>query len=269
MFSLVSYSDVLSAFQKNGYAFYPLGEVIPEEVPKAVLLRHDIDYNLLAAVRVAEANHALGVKACFCLQIRNVLYNLLEQDNIDNIHRIIELGHTIGLHFSLPKAVADSPAEELAEIVDAMVQHDMQLLASMLDVPVQPVMSWHNPSVLGAKHASLVSRPIAGLINPYALVADGLAYASDSNHRFTIEEWLDKAINSPERIHLLFHPFQWVYDSSTMEQVLAGAWRDHIRLAESEFLTNHYYRRYFPNGLPDTGLNAWVTPLIHAGNSCD
>lgn len=269
MFSLASYSEVLSAFQKNGYVFYPLGEVIPEEVPKAVLLRHDIDYNLQAAVRVAEANHALGVRACFCLQIRNVLYNLLEQNNLDNIHRIIGLGHTIGLHFSLPEAVADSQAEELPRIVNAMIQHDMQLLASLLGVPIQSVMSWHNPSVLGEKYTCLVHGSVPGITNAYALVADGLAYASDSNHRFSVGAWLDKAANSPDRVHLLFHPFQWVYDSTTMEQVLAGAWRDHIRLAESEFMTNHYYRKHFPNRLPDAGVDAWVAPLIQAGDASD
>lgn len=266
MFSINSYRRVISAFLDSGYAIYPLGEEVPADTPRAVLLRHDIDYNLQAALQVAEANHALGVRACFCLQIGNVLYNLLEENNRQRVRRIANLGHGIGLHFSLPASVGSVPDAELPSHVEALIQNDMQLLAAMVDVPVQPVMSWHNPSVLGEEHAHLVSNPVSGLINAYALVAGGLAYASDSNHRFTIDEWLHKAKHSPERIHLLFHPIQWVHDSRSMGAALAGAWRQNIRSMEREFLTNHYYRRHFPEGLPEAGLDAWLAPLQKRGD---
>ena len=266
MYSLDAYEQILRAYLKQGFHFFPLGEAVSNSNPKVVLLRHDIDYSLEAAVKVAEVNHQLGVRACFCLQTRNALYNLLEERNSDRVHRIVALGHIIGLHFSFPMKAMDIPHDDLPEYVEKWIRQDLQLLESMLEQPVQSVMSWHNPSVLGREHARLVSRHVPGIVNAYALVADGLAYASDSNHRFTVAEWMNKARNSPARVHLLFHPFQWVHSSVRIEQVLGEAWKELIREMEWVFLTNHIYRERFPKGLSQSGLDAWVAPLLDVGD---
>ena len=261
MYSIQSYQKIIGAFLKQGYIFIPLGEEIPEDSNRTIIFRHDIDYSMQHAIRIAEVNHAMGVRACFCLQIRNVLYNLLEEQNQRAVRRILELDHKIGLHFSLPQNLGNSSEENLADKVEAMILNDMRILGVLLDIDVHPAMSWHNPSVLGEDSSHLVSRPVSGVTNAYALMKEGVTYFSDSNHRFSVEEWLARAESSPNRLHLLFHPFQWVYNSARMEEVLFGIWKDHIRTMEREFLTNHLYRAHFPKGMPEEGLDSWVEPL--------
>jgi len=261
VYSVNSYLSVLAAFRKAGYVFRPLGDSLSDSDHKIALLRHDIDYDLESALAIAEANATLGIRACFCLQLRNTLYNLLEESNLFIVRKIVELGHDIGLHFRFPEQMSTVRSAESAPFIKKQMLRDLRLLGEVLELEVKRVVSWHNPSLLSKDQLQVVSMKSEGIVNPYHLVSEGLAYASDSNHRYSIEQWMNIAEGSPDRIHLLFHPFQWVTGARSMEQTLFATLKRHFRLAESEFLTNHVYKKRIPNGTSNDAFGFWKDSL--------
>jgi len=261
-FSLPNYRKIIQTFLDNGYNISPLGESL-ETNTKEVFLRHDVDYNLDLAVMMAEENSRLGVRGCFQLLIRCPLYNLASEHNLKALGRIKALRQTFGLHFYLPSSISPGEGNTLDE-VHQLVHGDMDLLKKMVPGKVAEVMSWHNPSVLGEEHKSWVESKMPNILNAYSLEQSGIAYFADSDHRFSVDEWFSIAQRGGVKIQLNFHPCQWVWGLPTMEEVLAKTWAKTIRQMEQEYLASHIYRKSFPEGLPENGLQAWVEPLFLA-----
>ena len=261
-FSLSNYNKIIQAFLDNGYCISPLGENI-EASGKQLFLRHDVDFNLDLAVMMAEENSNLGVRSCFQLLIRSPLYNLASEHNLKALGRIAALDQTFGLHFYLPSFISPGAGNTLDE-VHKLVHSDLDLLKKMAPEKVAEVMSWHNPSVFGEEHKSWIESKMPNILNAYSLEQDGIAYFADSYHRFSVDEWFSIAQRGGVKIQLNFHPCQWVWGLPTMEEVLAKTWAKTIRQMEQEYLASHIYRKSFPEGLPENGLQAWVEPLFLA-----
>lgn len=64
-----------------------------------VLWRHDVDYSVHAAQKMARIEAEEGVVTTYLLHLHNVYYNLLEREVTDCVRDILALGHEIGLHF--------------------------------------------------------------------------------------------------------------------------------------------------------------------------
>jgi hypothetical protein len=182
-FDLEHYSELLEAARAGGYRF-AFFEGEPSEGD--LILRHDVDLSLDAALRMAELEAGAGVSATYFLMTQSVFYNLASPEGERAIARLRELGHRIGLHAVHPKA-------ELDDRFDAVV-------------------AWHNPE------PSYMSAPIDGAINvmqaPWFSPA---TYRSDSNQvwragcphehlRAGLFRWLQ----------LLTHPEIWAYPGDTM-----------------------------------------------------
>ena len=72
-FDLVHYRELLDAAQAGGYRF-AFFDRSPE--PGTVLLRHDVDLSLDAALAVAELEAEAGAAATYFLMTRSEFYNL-------------------------------------------------------------------------------------------------------------------------------------------------------------------------------------------------
>ena len=158
--------------------------------PGDLLLRHDVDLSLDAALRLAEVEAEAGVTATYFLMTESVFYNLASSEGATAIARLRELGHRIGLHAVYPHA--------------------------RLDERFDPVVAWHNPEPevhVGARrrsrerHAEGVLRPgdlPFGLEPPLALRLP----ARGAPSRFL--PWLQ----------LLTHPEIWVHAGATMGETM-------------------------------------------------
>jgi hypothetical protein len=71
------------------------------EAEKFVLWRHDVDFSMHAARRLARIEADQGVKATYYLLLHSEFYNLLEREVSDCVREIIQLGHDIALHFDV------------------------------------------------------------------------------------------------------------------------------------------------------------------------
>lgn len=266
-FSLENYKSIIFSFLENGYQIVPLGAEAKNS-GKILYLRHDVDFSLDLAIKLAEVNYQLGVKGCFFLMVRSSLYNLVEETSQEYIKSLKILDQTLGLHFCLPFSMQRAPVQDLGE-VHRLIWHDFELLNNITGKELAPAMSWHNPSNLGEKYRDCVEAAVPGLLNAYSLPRKGVAYMADSNFRFSVESWLKTARKGPNIIQTCFHPFQWVWNTTSMEKVLANMWIHLIRKKEKIFLSNHVYRSLFPAGLPEAGLHHWVAPLLESTDFSD
>ena len=184
-FDLDHYREILHAARAGGYQFAFFDR--PPEAGR-VLLRHDVDLSLDAAMAMAEVETDAGAAATYFLMTRSEFYNLDSASGHAAAKRLQELGHRVGLHAVWPHVDSDERFD--------------------------PVLAWHNPD------PEYMREPVEGFVNvmeaPWADV-----YRSDSN-----QHWRqgcpheELAAGSFERLQLLTHPEIWAYPGSTMGETM-------------------------------------------------
>jgi hypothetical protein len=185
--SLEDYAKLLDAASEAGYRFAHF-----DHEPRSgdMLLRHDVDLSLAAAVRMAELEAAHGASATYFLMTRSVFYNLDSREGEATMRRLRELGHRVGLH-------AIHPSVDFDERFD-------------------PVLAWHNPD------PEYVNAPVEGLVNvmtpPWF---DRDHYRSDSNQHFRSGDPTEAlARREFDWLQLLIHPEIWTFDGARMRETM-------------------------------------------------
>src|SRR6476469_9308808 len=186
-FDLDHYRELLGAAKAGGYRFASFDY---EPAAGDLLLRHDVDLSLDAALRLAELEAEANAQATYFLMTRSVFYNLASPEGERTLERLRELGHRVGLHALHPH-------------LD-------------LDDRFDPVVAWHNPD------PEFMREPIDGAVNvmqtPYF---DPDQYRSDSN-----QHWRsgcpheDLAAGTFEWLQLLTHPEIWAYPGTSMRETM-------------------------------------------------
>jgi hypothetical protein len=186
-FDLEHYRELIEAARTGGYRFAFFDR---DPQPGDLLLRHDVDLSLAAALDLAEAEHGLGATSTYFLMTESVFYNLSSSEGEQAIERLKALGHRIGLHAVWPEA--------------------------KLDERFDPVIAWHNPD------RGYMTEPVDGAANamePRYFSPEN--YRSDSN-----QHWRhgcphdDLASRRFEWLQLLTHPEIWVHPGETMGETM-------------------------------------------------
>src|SRR5262249_9780858 len=94
-FSLDHYRDLLRAARAGGYRW---GGFDPPPEPGVVILRHDVDLSLDAAIAIAEVEAEEAAWSTWFLMTRSVFYNLASSEGERAISRLHELGHRVAHH---------------------------------------------------------------------------------------------------------------------------------------------------------------------------
>ncbi len=185
-FDLGHYREVVEAAQAGGYRFAHF-EGAPAE--GSVILRHDVDLSLDAAVRMAELENDAGAPATYFLMTESVFYNLDSSEGVAAIGRLRELGHRVAQHAVYPNAPPDERFD--------------------------PVVAWHNPDP-DYMRAPLADGRINVMQDPWF---DPATYRSDSN-----QHWRSGCPHDDLRagafpwLQLLTHPEIWAFPGETMGQ---------------------------------------------------
>jgi hypothetical protein len=203
-FDLAHYAELLAAARTGGYRFAFFDH---EPAPGDLLLRHDVDLSLDAALTLAVLEAEAGAQATYFLMTQSVFYNLASPEGEHALGRLRELGHRVGLHAVYPRLELDDRFE--------------------------PVVAWHNPD------PEFMREPLDGAVNvmqPEYFDPDH--YRSDSNQHWRSgcphEELTG---GSFEWLQLLTHPEIWAYPGETMRETMlamleAERGRDLERLAD-------------------------------------
>jgi hypothetical protein len=186
-FSLAHYAELIRAAGEGGYRFATFDR---EPRDGDLLLRHDVDLSLEAAVELAKLEHELGAQATYFLLRESVFYNLDSAVGRAALATLRDLGHRVGLHAVYPRAE--------------------------LDPRFDPVVAWHNPD------PEYMKAPIDGVVNVMQEgFFDPATYRSDSN-----QHWRSgcphEALAAGELpwLQLLTHPEIWVYEGATMGETM-------------------------------------------------
>lgn len=207
-FTLKAYRELLQHLRKT-YKIIPLCAAPLKDVPYLVL-RHDVDVSLSAALRMARLEQELRIKATYFVLFSDRLYNLHEGGNVQIIRQISGLGHEIGLHYD--------PSEYQSYGVDLKqtLKSEIELLEHWLGKRVWSI----------ARHGPWVRDPFAA-IKEYANANDprmrGDLYVHDSCRAWnTLEGLLTLLTNPPRRVQLLTHPENWSDEKISREALLAS-----------------------------------------------
>jgi hypothetical protein len=186
-FSLEHYRDLLGAARAGGYRF-AFFDGAPSD--GALILRHDVDLSLDAALRMAELEAEEGAAATYFLMTESVFYNLASSEGRTALERLRELGHRVGQHAVWPNARVDDRFD--------------------------PVLAWHNPD------PGYMTPPVEGVTNVMAepwFSPD--TYRSDSNQRWRHGcPHEELAAGAFPWLQLLTHPEIWAYPGETMTETM-------------------------------------------------
>src|SRR6185369_634909 len=98
-FSFKHYQEILRLAKKQGYRFCFFSEK-PDKKSKKIYLRHDIDFSMEGALRLAKIEHKNNVVSTYFVRIDAPFYNVFDRTYYDIIKKIASLGHQIGFHFN-------------------------------------------------------------------------------------------------------------------------------------------------------------------------
>jgi hypothetical protein len=190
--SMISYKD----YQKPG---------------RVCIWRHDVDFSIHRAYRMASIEAEEGVQATYFIHIHSKFYNTFEDEISERILKILEFGHFLGVHFD-PQYYVGS----LRGRLDAMTElaNEQRMLEHYFNTTIH-AFSFHIPEIGG--WISIDHDTVGGLINSYGkFIKNNFSYCSDSNGywRFRrLRNVLEEAAD--EKLHVLTHPEMWTPESMT------------------------------------------------------
>jgi hypothetical protein len=202
-FTRGGYRSLVANLLERGYSTVGYDAVAPGE--QHMILRHDLDMSIDAAVAIAEIEAELGVAAHYFVLLRTEMYNPWSDQSRRQLDRIAGLGHEIGLHLDASLYPDD------ITMLDRAAAEECTALAALTGRPVEMI-SFHRPS------SALLGWPadIAGRSHSYQpRYFHDIGYCSDSRGAWHHGHPHDHAaIGEGRALQLLTHPIWWDRDNA-------------------------------------------------------
>ena len=208
-FTYKGYRNLIKCLQKNDYQIVTYLDQKTEE--KQVILRHDVDNSLKKAAVFAEHEQQFleGKHSTYYILMDSDFYNIASKESRNQIDRIIQSGHDIGLHFD-EMAYEGINATNIIDIVET----EAKVMREILGIDIKSV-SMHRPS----KTTLDADYHFETLINSYSKeYFNNYKYLSDSRMY-----WREDAIGIIKsqkfsKLHILTHPFWYADKEYSMKQ---------------------------------------------------
>ncbi|WP_343564173.1 hypothetical protein [Kiloniella sp. b19] len=207
--NLNEYKDILTALSDTGYCFVDFHTARPEQ--KHIILRHDIDMDIAAALEMAELEHSLSIKSTYYVLLTSSLYNAFTAENVALLKQIGNLGHNVDLHFDASIYPGDS------DTLDQEARKECARLEGLTGRTVNSI-SFHRPA------QEFLNNPhkLADRIHSYQpRYFSEMGYCSDSRGEWRHGHPLDhEALKQGTALQLLTHPIWWVFEGSSPQEKL-------------------------------------------------
>lgn len=202
-FTVAGYRALLEALLARGYTVRAFADAEPGAAH--LILRHDLDMSLEAALPIAEIEYRLGVAAGYFVLLRSEMYNPFSAAARVVLERLLDLGHEVGLHFDAALYGDDPAALERAGAWECAV------LEALLGREVRTV-SFHRPAEALQGRAGAFS----GRRHAYEpRFFKEMGYCSDSRGAWHHGHPLDHpAVRETRGLQLLTHPIWWIGEGS-------------------------------------------------------
>lgn len=244
MYNLTNYKRLLEHIGRYYKISFFNTNVTHSKGKPVAIMRHDIDYSLSEALKMARLESSLGLKTTYMVMVSSPFYNIFEKKNKESILEIARLGHKIGLHFYVEQDWVGK-----CRVITKKISEDFDILKKCLS-SAEPLVSWHNPTagLIGKERLYFNSF----IINAYdTKFIKEYFYISDSNYRHTFSQLIQLLKdNSGLPLHLLIHPFIWTLNKEAIEEALTAIF---IKLCQEKgegFVMNKIWNKNFPAGLP-------------------
>lgn len=165
-----------------------------------VIMRHDIDSELEAALRMSLLEKDLGIHSTYFFMVRCPLYNVFSGNGAQQVNQILAVGHHFGLHFD-SSLYKDTSIDRL----NYYISREGELLEQFFQHPIEAV-SFHRPGRLELSGVELEKLP-----NSYEKVfLEKFEYFSDSRGNWARGNPLEsEAFFKRKNLHILAHPLWW------------------------------------------------------------
>jgi hypothetical protein len=234
-FSYASYRRLLTRLLERGYRFgtfvEALGNPWAGSSPR-VLMRHDIDFDLPAARRMAEVEREVGVEATYFFMLRTAHYSVFTKEGTAEVQKILDMGHHLALHFDCAAYPEDASEEDLA----SACRKEAGMLGDWFNRSVE-VVSYHRPSPVVLTGNPALSAPL-----PHTYMSqfvNDMKYCSDSRGQWKYGDPTSQtAFQEGQPMHILIHPIWWTDSAIPAEAVLAHWLREQIDFIENSMEAN-------------------------------
>lgn len=200
-FDVDHYAEMVLAFVQAGYGFYKFQDIeLLDKAMPFVILRHDVDFSIDAALEIAELESSLGIQSTFFFQLRSPLYNLLSDHASTALHAMHDWGHDIALHFDLGYYRSGLSRQ----LVD-----ELRSLCRFYPFANTKIVSLHRPRkfAMALRHLELPATTRHTYEKRYTR---DIAYFSDSGGQWRSQHPLQSNdFQSAEPMQLLLHPLWW------------------------------------------------------------
>lgn len=203
-FTYSAYERLINNIKENNYTITNYHDYQTRE--KVCILRHDIDYSMERAMKLAELEMTLNVRSTYFVLVSGSFYNVFSEECKEQVIKLAKMGHEIGLHFD--ETVYENNNVSYKNRMIDKILFEKELLESATGVNIS-VVSMHRPS----KKTLNENLKIPGMINSYSEeFFDKFKYVSDSRRRW--RENIEEIIKSKEygQLHVLTHAF-WYNDT--------------------------------------------------------
>ena len=176
-----------------------------------LLLRHDIDFSITQAIKIATQERNLGVFSTFFFMLTSNMYNLFSRENRQNVLDIKKMGHKISIHFD--PTVYNNNLKEF--------EKEKLAFENAFSTEVD-IVSIHRPGPFLQNN----NIKLSGVYQTYHdNFFKNMEYISDSGGR-DVASLLEKYFNNINRIglQLLIHPIWWSGESKSSTETLNN-WR--------------------------------------------
>lgn len=200
-FTLANYKSLLELALEKGYMFGDYS-VEKEMTLRQIVWRHDVEFSVHRALKMARIEHDLGVRAYYFVHLHSEFYNTLEKEIFLLIKDVMSLGHQVGLHFD----AQFWEVQDQKQLEDCLTK-DSKTLEDILGIRINSF-SFHNttPALLAMDDLYL-----AGLLNVYAReIRQKYRYCTDSTGIWRYERLTDVLNDdSIKCLQVLTHDGMW------------------------------------------------------------
>ena len=224
--------ESLKKFLTEAKTIAPITTMENWDYGKAIILRHDVDFEIKPAYRLSSIENECGVTSTFYVMVTNQFYNPISPPNREMLLEMIGNGFEIGLHFD-PACYGNISGEVLQSKVDS----EIRILEFAINHEIKSI-SLHKPARYG-KHIAFT-----GYNNAYF---PSHSYMSDT-HMVLEKNPFEFIRGAKERaIELTLHPFHYTEKGDNYLTIFTRFIHNMTDMVDSEFRGFETYRALIGN----------------------
>jgi hypothetical protein len=216
------YIDIIKTFLEAGYSFESFCNRASTK-KSAVLLRHDVDFSVEAALKVAKLDKELGVSSTFFFMLNSVFYNIFARKDYEQIVEIADMGHTVSLH--MEKGFCN---------ISQFAYKTHKIFCDWIKSVEKNIVSVHRPGSLTPDCE--LPKGIKSVYDPE--YTQDMKYFSDSGCKWYENPLTSQEFKERKNIQLLLHPIWWVYEGESVSEIFERFLAEREEILKEEIKKN-------------------------------